>query len=439
MVRDRGGIVAYRNTDSSIIPATPDGGDHELSWDEVDEVFAAFDRLSPDPGWSVWKREQGGADEPLQSVVYGVNRHAETVGDEIVDLTETDLGGTFVDPPALHGRAPNGYRNWSFAAVEREIAYMIARQRDPDNALRPDAVWDNGDALPFPALRRLMVKTPEMAKQLPASLGARPGTRYVRASGPWWSVMSGHRTVVALDPGGDLVGWQGLDWFDTRTGLPESVSTDPMELGSFILEPLAERGTEWSRAPKGEPIESVVVEPDLVAHVGRVSGVIDAAGDGLGDLRSRRPVHEDADRATYVQRAAGEMGPCAFARMTDLPTSVAERASQGKPISAKSVDKALKAREDGSARTCALDGCDKPVVRAGAKFCTPRHQKIAGKRAYRLRRKAASKAPAPGRKAKRKPAPRTPVMARCVCGTYLGGLAAQLGTCGDECPGAVAS
>ena len=68
LVRDRGGIVAYRDTDSSIIPASPDGGDlvlpdgsvvHELSHAEVDEVLRAFDALSPAPEWPVWKSERG--------------------------------------------------------------------------------------------------------------------------------------------------------------------------------------------------------------------------------------------------------------------------------------------------------------------------------------------------------------------------------------------
>jgi hypothetical protein len=436
-VRDRGGIVAYRNTDSSIIPASPDGGDRELSWDEVDQVLGVFDPLSPDPGWSVWKSEWGTSESPLQAFVYGVNRHAEMVGDEIVEVTETGLGGTYVDPPALHGRAPNGYRHWSSAAVEREVAYTIARQRDPDNALRPDACWDVGVALPFPALRRFMVKTPEMAKQLPASLGARPGTRYLQASGWSWSVRWNGQTVVALDPGGDLSRWQRLDWFNTRTGDPEWVSTDPTARDAFVLEPLAERGIEWSRPPKSEPIESVVVDSDLIAHVGRVSGVIDAAGDGLGDLRSHRPVHEDADRAAFVHEHARKLRKRAFADRTGLPPTVAERAALGEPISPRNVDIALRALLAGhDGRTCALDGCDEPVTRAGAKFCSPRCRRIAGRRTYRLRRKAkVAERWAPVRSRK----PRGQVAALhtdsnvdavlCQCGAALSGGAVERGTC----------
>jgi hypothetical protein len=64
MVSDLGGIVAYRDTDSSLIPATRDGGTlalsdsstvRALSWTEVDTITGAFSSLSPEPDWPVWK------------------------------------------------------------------------------------------------------------------------------------------------------------------------------------------------------------------------------------------------------------------------------------------------------------------------------------------------------------------------------------------------
>ena len=54
LVRDRGGVVAYRDTDSSIVPATRDGGMlrltdgstvRQLSWAELHELLALFDPL----------------------------------------------------------------------------------------------------------------------------------------------------------------------------------------------------------------------------------------------------------------------------------------------------------------------------------------------------------------------------------------------------------
>jgi hypothetical protein len=64
LVRDLGSIVLYRDTDSSIIPATPQGGElvlvgdesfRCLSWAEVDAITAAFDPLRPSPLWPVWQ------------------------------------------------------------------------------------------------------------------------------------------------------------------------------------------------------------------------------------------------------------------------------------------------------------------------------------------------------------------------------------------------
>src|SRR5207244_1076179 len=100
---------------------------------------------------------------------------------EVVDFTEANLGGTFVDPPNMRGRRSDGRRVWSLAADRREVSYALACRRDPE-ALRPEAPWDLRQREPFPALRRYMVTTPESARTLPAQLGARPGTRYVEAS-----------------------------------------------------------------------------------------------------------------------------------------------------------------------------------------------------------------------------------------------------------------
>ena len=448
VVRDRGGIVGYRDTDSSIIPASRIGGDlvlpdgstiHELSWPEVDEVVGAFGGLSPAPDWPVWKSERGTPEDPLTARVFGPKRHVEMVGhditdlDDITDLTEAGLGGSYADPSAMRGKGTGDVRSWSLAAVEREVAYAEARRRHPDNAIRPAAAWDVGSPLRFPALRRLMVKTPEMAKLLPASLGVRPGTRYIEASGAIWSGQSWGRTVVALDPGGDLSGWQEFDWLDKSTGEPVSVTTSGMSHEDVIVESLAERSALWSRPPRSEPITEVVVDPHLIAYPGRVSGVIDADADGLGHLRSRRTIHQDADRLAAVQTAAGGLGYRAFARRTGLPESVAKRAAKEQPISTRNVGRALKAlgMADGSQRPCCLDGCNEPVPRPNANYCSKAHRD----QAYRLRRKTKSPAPKP----RRLPRPATGLdpahdwaidLPKCAhCDTALVGLAAERGTC----------
>jgi hypothetical protein len=215
LVSDRASLVAYRDTDSSIVPATATGGTltlpngtttHMLSWQELDDILAVFAPLSPEPDWAVWKTERTVNDSPLQALVFGPKRHVEFIEHDgriqIVDCTETELGGTCVDPPHMRGRGPDGRRRWSAAAIEREIAFALARQRG-DDALRAAAPWNNTRESPFPDVRRRIVKTPEMAARLPTQLGARLGTRYVEGA-----VEKGLRTrqptPVALDPGGDL-------------------------------------------------------------------------------------------------------------------------------------------------------------------------------------------------------------------------------------------
>jgi hypothetical protein len=343
----------------------------------------------------------------------------------VVELTEPGLGGSDADPPSLRGRAANGFRRWSYAAVEREVAFTLARGQDPENAVRPAARWDTGQPLAFPALRRLMVKTPETAKTLPASLGPRPGTRYIEASGAAWHGSSLGRTVVALDSGGDLAGWRDLHWIDTSTGDAVRVTTNPREQGALVVESLDERATLWSRAPQGELVEVVVVDPDLITHLGRVSGVIDADSDGLGDLRARRPLHRDANRLAAVQKEAKRIGPRPFARRTGLPLKVAERAARGRPISAGSVDRALRSlSSDGDQRVCIFDGCGALVEQPNAVYCGKSHRDAA----YRARRnaKAAAQNPDLGQPT----ADPFAGLPTCMgCDTVLLGDAAERGTC----------
>jgi hypothetical protein len=414
LVADAGGIVAYRDTDSSLIPALPNGGPlnssslRALSWAEVDGILGAFDRLSTSRRAHLWDIERGRYDAPLHALVYGPKRRVEFVitrneersqgpsTDEenvralpVVDRTEAQLGGTFVDPPNLPGRAPIGGRAWSLAAAEREIDYSLAKHADR-RSLRPPAFWDFGEVRPVPALRRFMVKTPELARSLPSCLDARPGTRYVVGV-----LHPMHRgsvgSPVALDPGGDLRNWRALRWFDRATGQPVPVTTDPNEIPAVLLDTLASRGAQWSRPSPAPPIVSVFVDPRLVREVGRVSGVIDADLDDLpGDLASRRLIYGDAERAAAVSAHAQALGPRRFARQTGLPLKVAERAALGKAISARNVAKALNALrhlpEPGD--RCPVDG--RIVVRNdGAIYCTNECQD----QAYRLRRQAREQEP----------------------------------------------
>ncbi len=181
LVSDLGGVVAYRDTDSALVPSTPEGSNLDLtdgsrlralSWAEVDEVLHAFDPLSPAPWWPVWKRTREKEGCPLSAVVFGPKRHAAFVDDgaedpDLTDATQANLGATYADPPAIVGRVGpiDGYRRWSMAAVAREVVYAQARTADPARALRPKAPWDDAGSLPMPALRRYTVKSPEVARR----------------------------------------------------------------------------------------------------------------------------------------------------------------------------------------------------------------------------------------------------------------------------------
>jgi hypothetical protein len=184
----------------------------------------------------------------------------------------------------------NGYRRWSMAAVRREVDYAQARAADPD-ALRPPAPWDHGQDMAAPALRRLMVKTPAMAKALPACLGARPGTRYLEAQ----AANQGQRGIVpvALDPGGDLASWQGLAWVDQRSGRRVQVTTDPEDYDSVRVVTLDEKAADWSRPSRRAVVTEVVVDPRRLRVKGRVSPVLDAISDeGSGtEAARRRPLY----------------------------------------------------------------------------------------------------------------------------------------------------
>ncbi len=174
LVADRGGCIAYQDTDSSFIVSSADGGTlpdgrRVLPWGEVDEVLSAFEPFSL-PGWPVWKAERGTAGALLHTIVFGPKRHMEFIegagGPELVGFTEANLGGQFMAPPDLPDRDDDDHYDWVRAVAEREVRFALDRERSPKSAYRPSLSWS-----PFPSLRRLPVTTPEVLAGLPKSLG----------------------------------------------------------------------------------------------------------------------------------------------------------------------------------------------------------------------------------------------------------------------------
>jgi hypothetical protein len=439
LMTDRGGIVAYRDTDSSIVPVCTGGGEVQLSdgtespsvsREVVGEVVATFERLSPASDWPLWKVEDGSEVGPRWAVVFGPKRHAEFEvtdnGPQLVDHAEVALGGYFADPSALPGRAPDGHRVWSRGVAEREVALALARQDDPD-AVRPAPAWDMSDGLPFPALRRLVVKTPEMATLLPDCLGPRPGTRYVEAT---VSRAKGERigAPVALDPGGDLSDWEvQLHFVDRTGGEPVRVTTDPTNQRAILLDTLDNRAVEWTRPPRSVSLDEIVVDPHLVRTVGRVSGVIDADADGLADLVKRRRVFHEADASSFVLAEIVRLGVTGFSCRYGVPGSTAQKIKAGRPPAARTIAQVLMSLDvpDGAARSCQLDGCDRTVVRRNARYCSPAHRN----QASRVRRRV-DKANLSETVTIPAPADVIPEFPMCPgCGAELLGAAARRGTC----------
>lgn len=268
----------------------------------------------------------------------------EGVRIDLVDATEANLGGTYADPSAIRGRTlpVDGFRRWSMAGVLREVAYAKALTTDPA-ALRARAPWESLGGTPAPALRRFMVKTPEMARALPAPFTARPGTRYVVGE-----VDEGHRprapTPVALDRLGYVAEWQRLNWVDLLTGRPLTVTTDLAAVvvvlaapNSVLVATLDEKTTAWSAPSPAEPAECVVIDPRLIRRVGRVSGMLDAYNEGRpGTLTSYTPKYRKCEcgcghpvRRTHGARYKDETHRQAATRDKRRPDVPAKRCACG--------------------------------------------------------------------------------------------------------------
>ncbi|HXQ58438.1 MAG TPA: hypothetical protein VN799_00020 [Acidimicrobiales bacterium] len=396
-----GGMVAARATDSSIIPSSVEGGAITLAGGDVGRVLSHVDlgavlrdlhrRFSPGRHWPLFKITRGTADRALRAVIFGVNRHAEFYLDgdggdtiELVSTTDDDVEGETVDlvnttqatlanfyaaPATMPGTDADGTCEWVRVGVTELIRHARAKEAGP-SALRPKlSPWDVGEEMPWPAIRRLSVTSPELLHTLPECLGARMGTRYLEAGG-----------VVALDPGDDLARWQTLRWVYRDKGDRAYVTTDHEAPGGAAqLDTLDSKMVAWSWPTLVVPVEAV--EVGLVQRVGRVSGVLDAWADGLGNLDARRPV--DVDAASFVTEEARRLGPTGFARTYGVAQRTAERLTAGHPPSLSTVRRvrqALRALHTPALRTCGLDGCA-VTVSGKAIYCTEAHKKRAHRKA----------------------------------------------------------
>ena len=180
------------------------------------------------------------------SIIFGPKRYVdvEMVGEEVhlVDHAEVALGGFYADPPVSEAAPMRAIACGPRGPLRRPLVTWHAGSQ----SLRSTAPWDEEGGMPAPALRRLVVKSPEMLSLVPEALNPTMGTRYLEAQP---SVMrrglSGN--PVALDPGGDLTGWQSLQWFDSALGGTGARHHGPdRRVGDLDSEP-------WKSEPRSTP------------------------------------------------------------------------------------------------------------------------------------------------------------------------------------------
>ncbi len=394
-VSDAGGAMICRDTDGLAVVSSPEGGKVELadgrivralSWAEVDGILRPFNALDPfgDVGtfWTVERKDPSGL--PLYILSLGRKRYSKLVSDgaggfEVVGGTEHSLGGGVVDPPGWGERATDGLRRW----VRTVHRYALACAMGPDPGWR--ALWDEGTAQPFPIMRRYSASTPRALAEVPKVLGLHP-------FGPWIEAqpdkLINDRLAVALDPGDDLADWAQLRWFD-RHGHPIRVGTIPGAGIAVVLRTLDDYAYQWTRPAPDDDDDLVEIDPRLIRRVGRGGALIDAQlVDPEARAEDHQVVYSAGDPAAFVAAHARRLGPRPFARLTGLPLKVAERVALGQPISDANVAQALHSLTEGRVAEgqCELVGCEQPVPRPNARYCSRAH----ADRAYRERRRRRS-------------------------------------------------
>ena len=349
-VRDLGGVVAYSATDSLVVPACPGGGSLErrdgppvplLPVEKLEALLTATEPFGP--GVPAWGETRLPGDRQLWAVVWGELRHALLAVDadgcpELVDAGAAGLGGTFASPP--------GEVDYSTPAVERLVRWAVALGRDPE-AEPGELPW----GADFPALRPQQVLDAAALRRLPKALGARLGTHLL--AGQLDALVGDRRQPVAVDPGGELERWRGLDWCDARTGTRLSVTTDAedaVRTGAACLERLADRAHRFGRRM---PTPPDLVEVCEVALRGNASPIFDATERGEEPRGGVVEYGRLCNRPGCSAIVTGGRARYCSARCQDVMKKARTRARAERPVAA-----------------CA--GCGSPLPagsRAGRRWC----------------------------------------------------------------------
>ncbi len=373
---DPSGItVASRDTDGLLLRCTPD------QWTALDAVLARFDALDPfGNGAQFWKVTRKHEGRPLHGLVIGVKRYVlATLDDagnllEVVEATEHALGGSVVDPPRMAGHDAEGHRRWTRAVAEVAVRREITRSRGTSLVV-PLWPWEDADEPPFPSIGRVQAATHETLTAIRRRIGVRPFGLFLEGH----TRRRGDTTPVALDPGTDLAEYQSLEWRE-GDGAPAHDVAD-------TLDNLGGKAHRWLRPRPLDDRAEVVVTPELIRRVGKAGGVIEAEMVGPDvDTSGVRAVYDEGDAAGFVVRHAIEIGPQSFSRVYSVPLDTVENWACGrKRPNAGSVRRVLRAMRVRTVETpkCPVD--DRPVFRAGARYCSPKCRATARKRRQRER------------------------------------------------------
>ncbi|MGD0983215.1 MAG: hypothetical protein ABSA65_05265 [Acidimicrobiales bacterium] len=369
------GPVGYLDTDGAIVALDPAQGTGNAAEGASDPRLAAwlsgfdpFDAFGD--GTCPWEVKAEGT-----AVVFGPKRYviSDDAG-EVLAFTEHVIGA-FVPPPGTTGLDEDGQHLWT-----RQTVQVLAKARMAGLRLTPSFPWED-TAPDFPALRRQSLSGPEAVSNMPPALGLRAFSRIVQG-------ISTHRdaNVVAPDPGGDLANWRNLDWHDARTGKPVSVTTDPGEIGSVLVDTLRARAVAWARPPAHDLPDSVRLDPLLCRLVGKGGG---AFLDG-----SPQAVLRDVDAAEVLSVAADRLDTSVFVQATGIAPRTARRLARGTRPRRSTVDRALLGLADSlggdgllrlleraeAKRTCRWPGCD-VLVEPSAVWCRTHRRRSGADRA----------------------------------------------------------
>lgn len=391
-VTDRGGAIVTRDTDGVAAVSLPEGGVvglsdgrkfQALSWDEVEGILGSFDRLDPfGDGSNFWSLEQGTQHHPLHVLALAPKRYVKAQannegGWDVVGGTEHALGGGLIDPPAMAGRGVDRRHRWALPVAAHALDRMLSEEPRPF-----ESPWERSGTDPFPALARWSAGSPAALSRVPVSLGAHAFAPLIEARVDRL-LAPGASAPLALDPGDDLAAWADLDWRDA-TGRRVHLSTGDDPGASVPLARLADVAADWSVpvAPKDPSL--LTFDRRLARRVGRGGGLIDARLADPGAVAvDHQALYSEGDATSFVTELAQSLGKRAFARRFGVPLKTAERLALGRRPSSRTVRRVISTLgHEATARPCALVGCEAPVARPNARFCSKTH----ADRAYRSRR-----------------------------------------------------